>query len=93
MPTNGTHRPPRPRIELVTHTASRTEAAAIVAALEQFLAETAPAPPVAGPAQSPWQRAALREAISARTEHGPAPGVLKAGSRTLKATNRRREWP
>ena len=57
-------RPPRPRIELVTQTASDTEAAAIVAALEQFLAETAPAPPAAGPAQSPWQRAALREAIS-----------------------------
>jgi hypothetical protein len=93
MPTNGTRRPPRPKIELVTEPGSETEAAAIVAALEQFLAETAPAPPVAGPAQSPWQRAALREAISARTEHGPASGVLKAGPRTLKATNRRREWP
>jgi hypothetical protein len=93
MPTNGTRRPPRPKSELVTEPPSETEAAAIVAALEQFLAETAPAPPVAGPAQSPWQRAALREAISARTEHGPAPGVLKAGPRTLKATNRRREWP
>jgi hypothetical protein len=92
MPTNGTRKPPRPQIELVTEPASETEAAAIVAALEQFLAETAPAPPVAGPAQSPWQQAALREAISARTERGPAP-VLKAGPRTLKATNRRREWP
>jgi hypothetical protein len=93
MPTNGTHRPPRPRIELVTHTASRTEAAAIVAALEQFLAETAPAAPAAGPAQSPWQRAALREAISARTEYGPAPRATKSAPGTPNATNRRREWP
>jgi hypothetical protein len=93
MPTNGTHRPPRPRIELLTQTASQTEAAAIVAALEQFLTESAPAAPVAGPAQSPWQRAALREAISARTGYGPAPRVTKAAPGTLNATNRRTEWP
>ena len=92
MPTNGTRRPPRPRIELVTQTASETEAAAIVAALEQFLAETAPAPPAAGPAQSPWQRAALHEAISARTEHGP-PRAPKSAPGTLNPTNRRKEWP
>jgi hypothetical protein len=92
MPTNGTRRPPRPQIELVTKTASETEAAAIVAALEQFLTETAPTPPVAGPVQSPWQRAALREAISARTEHGPA-RTPKSAPGNPKATNRRREWP
>ena len=92
MPTNGTHRPPRPRIELVTQTASETEAAAIVAALEQFLAETAPAAPAAGPAQSPWQRAALREAISASTEHGP-PRAPKSASGTPNPMNRRKEWP
>jgi hypothetical protein len=89
MPRNGTRRPPRPKIELVTETASRTEAAAIVAALEQFLAETAPAPPAAGPAPSRWQQAALHEAISAGAEHGPpnpAPG-------DPTVTNRRTEWP
>jgi hypothetical protein len=89
MRRNGVRRSPRPQIELVTETASQAEAAAIVAALEQFLAETAPAPPAARPVQSPWQRAGLREAISARTEHGapnPAPG-------NVKPTNRRTEWP
>jgi hypothetical protein len=93
MATNGTRRPPRPQIELVTEAASETEAAAIVAALEQFLAETAPAPPASGPVQSRWQRAALREATSTRAEHGAASRELKAGSRTPKATHRRTEWP
>ncbi|OLE36097.1 MAG: hypothetical protein AUG48_08685 [Actinobacteria bacterium 13_1_20CM_3_68_9] len=93
MPTNGTRRPPRPRIELVTEAASKAEAAAVVAALEQFLAEAAPAPPAAGPAQSAWQRAALREAISARTEHGPVTQASMRAPGNLKATNRRTEWP
>jgi hypothetical protein len=78
---------------MVTQTASDTEAAAIVAALEQFLAETAPAPALAGPTESPWQRAALREAISARTEHWAAPRAPKSAPATPNATNRRREWP
>lgn len=38
------------------------EAAAVVAAIEQFLAETAPAP-AAGPAVNAWQRAALLEGV------------------------------
>jgi hypothetical protein len=71
MPRNGARKPPRPQIELLTPTASRSEAAAIVAALEQFLTETAPAPSASEPAESPWRRAALREAISARTGHTP----------------------
>jgi hypothetical protein len=75
MPTNGKRRPPRPRIEIVTQPASEGEAEAIVAALEQFLAETAPAPVEAGPAQSPWQRAALREGISVRDVSGYRWGV------------------
>jgi hypothetical protein len=46
--------------------ASESEAVAIVAALEQFLVDTAPTPePPAAPA-SPWQGAALREAVAAR---------------------------
>ncbi|MGZ5307994.1 MAG: hypothetical protein ACXWDP_02260 [Solirubrobacterales bacterium] len=44
-------------------TASPEEAAAISAALERFLADTAPAPVTAG-ATSPWLRAALREGIA-----------------------------
>ena len=63
---------PRPRIELLTGGASASEAAAIVAALEQFLADTAPgpAPPAAG--RAAWQRAALEEGIAARQVSGSA---------------------
>ncbi len=92
MATNGTRRPPRPQIELVTEAASETEAAAIVAALERFLAETTPAPPAPGRVQSRWQRAALREATCTRAEHG-ASRELNTGPRTPKATHRRTEWP
>jgi hypothetical protein len=53
---------------------SDSEAAAIVAALEQFLADTAPPPVDPGPTQSAWQRAALEEGISARQVRGPAWG-------------------
>jgi hypothetical protein len=64
--TNGRRRPPRPRIELVSPAASESEAAAIVAAVEQFLADTAPASDTARPAAGEWQRAALEEGIGAR---------------------------
>lgn|SRR5690606_26711170 len=63
--SNGNRKPPRPRIELVSSGASPSEAAAIVAALEQFLIDTAPAPEPR-PAISAWQRAALEEGIGAR---------------------------
>jgi hypothetical protein len=64
--TNGKRRPPRPRIEMLTGGASETEAAAIAAAIEQFLADTAPPPGSEGPPVSAWQRAALEEGVSAR---------------------------
>ncbi|MFI5121718.1 MAG: hypothetical protein ACHQJ5_02375 [Vicinamibacteria bacterium] len=73
MSKNGNRRPPRPRIELVSPAASESEAAAIVAALEQFLADTAPSV-AAGPGQSPWQRAALEDGIAARQVSGSAWG-------------------
>lgn len=60
--TNGNRKPPRARIELVAGNPSEAEGAAVVAALECFLAETAPTPVV--PQVSPWQRAALCEAVS-----------------------------
>jgi len=63
---NGQRKPPRPRIEIVSPTASATEAAAIVAAIERFLADTAPVPAPPGRPASAWQRAALEEGISAR---------------------------
>ena len=65
MSANGQRRPAQSRIEIVSATASDAEAAAIVAAIEQFLADTAPAP-AAGPSVSAWQRAALEDGISAR---------------------------
>jgi hypothetical protein len=61
MSANGKQSPPRPRIEIRQASASPEEAAAIAAAIEQFLRDTAPAPVTAGPSESPWLRAALRE--------------------------------
>ena len=46
----------------------------MVAAIEQFLADTAPAPAAEGPAISPWARAALEEGIAARQVSGYAWG-------------------
>ncbi len=45
---------------------SGDEAAAITAAVERFVAETAPAPGGQEEAVSPWQRAALIEGIGAK---------------------------
>jgi len=64
MGANSKRRPPRPQIEVITGGASESETAAISAALEQFLAETAPTP-AGEEAVSRWQRAALEEAVSA----------------------------
>ena len=60
MSRNGSHHPPRPKIEVRTGAATPEEAAAIAAAIEQFLRDTAPAP---APEESmnPWLRAALFE--------------------------------
>lgn len=72
--SNGKRRPPRPRIELLSTAGSATEAAAIVAAVEQFLIDTAPPPAETLPARSPWQWAALTEGVGARQISGPAWG-------------------
>lgn len=45
---------------------SDDEAAAIAAAIERFVAETAPAPGGQDEATSRWQRAALLEGVSAK---------------------------
>ena len=52
----------RPQLRIVAPAASEEEAAAVVAALERFIRDTAPpvAPAPAGP--PPWARAALLEA-------------------------------
>jgi hypothetical protein len=66
MPRNGKQRPPRPRLEIRAATAEPDEAAAISAALERFLWETAPAPQAAP--RSRWQEAALREGVSVHSQ-------------------------
>jgi hypothetical protein len=62
MARNGKQRPARPRIEVRQATAGPEEAAAIAAAIEQFLRDTAPPPAEAGRTVSPWTRTGLFEA-------------------------------
>ncbi len=61
MGGNGKQHPARPRIELRQSPASPEEAAAIAAAIEQFLRDTAPRPDPPERRVSPWLRAALCE--------------------------------
>jgi hypothetical protein len=63
MSRNGSHHPPRPRIEVRSGAATPEEAAAIAAAIEQFLRDTAPPPAPADDALNPWLRAALYEGV------------------------------
>jgi hypothetical protein len=62
----------RPKLEIVAPTASPEEAAAVVAALEQFMRDTVPPPVPAGPVRNPWARAALLEATG-REPDEPSP--------------------
>jgi hypothetical protein len=54
----------RPQLKLISQSASPEEAAAIVAALERFMRDTAPARPAPSTGPEPWQRAAALEAVS-----------------------------
>ena len=63
MGRNGHRRQRRPRIELTSQAGSPEEAAAITAAVERFLAETAPPPAESAEPESGWLRAALREGV------------------------------
>jgi hypothetical protein len=63
---NGKHRPQRPRIE-IQQAASPEEAAAIAAAIEQFLRDTAP-PPEPARSLSPWAQAALRDGVGLQAD-------------------------
>jgi hypothetical protein len=69
---NGRNRPRRPRIEIKQSAASPAEAAAIAAAIEQFLSDTAPPPAPSGPRIDPWQRAGLFEGVG-RCADEPSP--------------------
>ena len=62
----------RPKLSIFTPNASPEEAAAVVAALEQFMRETAPRPVPPAPRRNAWQQAALFEGV-AREPQLPAP--------------------
>ena len=62
----------RPRLELRGSAASPEEAAAVMAAIEQFLRDTAPPPAPREAPPNPWLRAARLEAVGLEPD-GPAP--------------------
>jgi len=59
----------RPRLELRGSSASPEEAAAVIAAIEQFLRDTAPPVDSRAPEPSRWVRTARLEAVD-REPHG-----------------------
>ncbi len=61
----------RPKLSIVAPDASPEEAAAVVAALERFMRETAPAAGSAARAQNPWQTAALHEGVAREPAEPP----------------------
>jgi hypothetical protein len=64
----------RPQLELISPSASPAQAAAIVAALERFMRDTAPPPAPAEQPVDPWLRAAMLEGVSRRApDDGPEP--------------------
>jgi hypothetical protein len=63
MTTNGRRRPRRPAIQVIAPAASPPQAAAIAAALERFLQDTAPVAASAPGPRSHWERAALVEGV------------------------------
>ena len=75
MSRNGQRRPPRPRIELITPAPSDEEATAIAAAIERFVADTAPPAEDAGSAESRWQQAALSDGVGRAAGLGSGWGI------------------
>src|SRR5205085_9149325 len=68
---NGKHSPPRPRIEITHASATPEEAAAIAAAIEQFLRDTTPPRSESKPQASGWQRAGLLEGVGLPANAAP----------------------
>jgi hypothetical protein len=54
----------RPKLELIAPSASPAEAAAIVAALERFMRDTAPRIAPSAESVDPWLRAAMLEGVA-----------------------------
>jgi hypothetical protein len=62
----------RPKLSIVAPSATREEAAAVVAALERFMRETAPPRAASAARRNAWQLAALHEGVT-RAPVEPAP--------------------
>jgi hypothetical protein len=62
----------RPKLSIVAPGATPEEAAAVVAALEQFMRATAPPPAPPAPRADAWQHAALAEGVR-RAPEPPLP--------------------
>jgi hypothetical protein len=62
----------RPKLSIVAPSATPEEAAAVVAALERFMRDTAPRPVPPAPRRNPWQLAGLQEGVN-RAPDEPAP--------------------
>jgi hypothetical protein len=72
----------RPKLEIVAPSASPEEAAAVVAAVERFLRDTAPPAAPAGPPPNPWVRAARLEAVDRTPTEIPGGSVDPAARRS-----------
>jgi hypothetical protein len=79
LSANGKQSPRRPRIEIRQVATSPEEAAAIAAAIESFLHDTAPAPAPDGQALGPWLEAALLEGTGRHPEGGTPWGSPSSG--------------
>ncbi|HEX7300645.1 MAG TPA: hypothetical protein VF257_16725 [Solirubrobacteraceae bacterium] len=61
----------RPQLQIVAPAASAEEAAAVVAAVERFMRDTAPTPAPAPPRLSGWVQAARLEAVERQPPREP----------------------
>ena len=61
----------RPKLSIIAPAASPEEAAAVVAALERFMRDTAPTPAAAPERLSGWLEAARLEAVEREPRHEP----------------------
>lgn len=61
----------RPQLQLVTPAASAEEAAAVIAAVEQFLRDHAPPPAPVDEGPEGWLRAARLESVEREPLHEP----------------------
>ena len=62
----------RAQLSIVAPAASPEEAAAVIAAVQRFIRDTAPPPAPAPSRRNPWQQAALLEAVD-RAPREPLP--------------------